>query len=233
MRAKEWNIRRQAVAPAFLVVALLVLALRIVVAIVAEYRSYFPPDFDSAFLIGREGYFFGRYRVAFYVHILVGPPVVLLALVLVLSGVWQRRSVAAGRLHRRLGRVLWPLVVFAFVPSGLLMAPFAFAGLPSAVAFTLLSLATGATAILAIRSVWRGDIVSHRRWAARCFILLMSPLLLRLVGGMLTVLQREEPIWYQLNAWASWLVPVVGIEAARLLVQSRTEDKLSENRTST
>ena len=44
-----------------------VLILRVLAAILANYPDYFPPNFDSLFLQGREATFTGLYRPAFYV----------------------------------------------------------------------------------------------------------------------------------------------------------------------
>ena len=49
------------------------LIVKIVVAVFLSYRDYFPPNFDSGFLLDRNGYFFGRYQWSFYVHITSGP----------------------------------------------------------------------------------------------------------------------------------------------------------------
>ena len=51
------------------------LILRVLAAILANYPDYFPPHFDSLFLQGREATFTGAYRTAFYVHIFSGPVV--------------------------------------------------------------------------------------------------------------------------------------------------------------
>jgi len=45
------------------------LILRVLAAILANYPDYFPPNFDSLFLQGREATFTGAYRPAFYIHI--------------------------------------------------------------------------------------------------------------------------------------------------------------------
>ena len=62
--------------------AFALLILRALVSIVANYSDYFPPDFQSSFLQGREGTFPGTYQWAFYVHIFSGPLVLLNGLVL-------------------------------------------------------------------------------------------------------------------------------------------------------
>src|SRR5580692_11008315 len=76
-----------------------VLILRVLVTILANYPDYFPPNFDSLFLQGREATFTGSYPAAFYVHIFSGPIVLFNGLIL-LSENFRRRH---HRWHRRLG----------------------------------------------------------------------------------------------------------------------------------
>ena len=71
-----------------------VLILRVLATILANYPDYFPPNFDSLFLQGREATFTGAYPAAFYVHIFSGPVVLFNGLIL-LSETIRRR-------HRRL-----------------------------------------------------------------------------------------------------------------------------------
>ncbi|GAB5406154.1 MAG: DUF2306 domain-containing protein [Aureliella sp.] len=195
-----------------LISALLILALKILLGIVAEYHRYLPPDFASAFLIGREPYFFGSYQIAFYLHIAAGPPSILLCVALVLSGAYQGFVPSMARFHRRVGNLLWPIVIFILAPSGAFMAPYAMAGLPSTIAFLCLSFATALAAVLTVFHSRTHRIDEHRIWAGRCAVLLLSPLLLRLVGGLLSLIQFEAPVYYQLNAWLSWLVPLTVYE---------------------
>ena len=58
-----------------LVLALLagLLILKVTVSVLLGYRDYFPPNFESDFLRGRQAYFFGAYQWAFYTHIASGP----------------------------------------------------------------------------------------------------------------------------------------------------------------
>ena len=53
------------------------LILRVFATILSNYPDYFPPNFDSLFLQGHEATFTGKYRAAFYVHILSGPVVLI------------------------------------------------------------------------------------------------------------------------------------------------------------
>lgn len=56
-----------------LVVLAGLLIVKITVAVMLGYSNYFPPNFQSDFLQGRDGYFFGGYQWAFYPHIAFGP----------------------------------------------------------------------------------------------------------------------------------------------------------------
>ena len=62
--------------------------------------------------------------------------------------------------------------------------------------------------IAAIFQARRGNIAAHQRWATRCFILLISPLLLRIMSGAAVVFQLDSHWTYPVNAWLSWLVPL-------------------------
>lgn len=187
-----------------------IVLLKVLVEILYEYRWYFPADFDaSAFLIGRRDTFFGVYRAAFYAHILGGPTVVILGLFLMFSGGRSRFA----RLHRRIGRILMLIVLAIVVPSGLAMAFQATAGPIAGFGFASLSIATAASAAAALHFARKARFRSHQKWATRCFILLCSPLLLRLISGAAIVMQLESDWFYRLNAWLSWLVPLAVCEA--------------------
>lgn len=180
------------------------LCLKVLVAIVWEYRWYFPADFrNAAFLVGREQHFHGLYRVAFYVHIIVGPIAILLAFFLMRSA----RSRGYGLAHRWAGRALLPIVVGLSV-SGLVMAPYAFGGPVAAAGLSMLAIATLCTGWLSAWYAIRRRFVCHRRWSTRCFLLLFSPLLLRVMSGLVSVVAWESPWFYALNAWVSWVLPL-------------------------
>ena len=53
--------------------AAVLLILKVTLSVVVGYRDYLPPDFNSDFLLGREAYFYGAYRWAFYAHLISGP----------------------------------------------------------------------------------------------------------------------------------------------------------------
>jgi uncharacterized membrane protein len=192
----------------FVYAALSLLFLKLLISILYEYRNYFPANFDSAFLTGRQSLFVGSYRVAFYVHLISGPLAVVLGCCMMLSGGRSNYR----QFHRLAGRLLILIVMLAVAPSGLVMALWAHAGPIAAVGFGLLSLGTALTAFTTIAQARARQFRSHQRWATRCFILLCSPLLLRLVSGALMVLQWDSEWTYRLNAWLSWLIPLAVYE---------------------
>lgn len=197
---------------------------KVVASIVLQYGDYFPPNFDSAFLVGREKSFTGIYPPAFYAHIIVGPITVLLAAYLMFSG---KRKTHQKR-HRQLGKLQVLLVLAVLVPSGLIMSVWAFSGPIAGVAFALQSIATGLTAALAARYAMLRKLATHQVWATRCFILLISPLLFRLASGVLIVTESESVEAYQINAWLSWTIPLIAYEVWRMRKQHAKKPRLSE-----
>jgi len=199
-----------------LLILFLIASARVLVLIVAEYGSYFPANFDSAFLTGRRNIFRGLYRTAFYVHIVIGPLVLVLGFFLMFSGLRQRyRST-----HRRLGWIHVVLVAGLLCPSGLVMATQAYTGPIAGWGFATQSIATCATAIATAWFAVRRSIVAHKTWATRCFILLCSPLLLRTMSGMVIVLGIESEWTYRLSAWTSWILPCAVYELWRRLTKN-------------
>ncbi len=198
-----------------------ILIWKVTVSIVWEYRNYVPPNFESDFLFGRESYFWNGYHWAFYVHLLAGPPSLMLGTVLISQSL-RRRSFAW---HRRLGRVQVALVLLMIAPSGLWMACYAATGAVAGVGLGLLALATATCAWCGWRSAVARRLEAHRRWMWRTFLLLCSAVVLRILGGLATVLQWDAAWLYSASIWTSWLVPLLVFEissSSSSLVKKRT-----------
>jgi uncharacterized membrane protein len=190
------------------------LILRVLVAILANYPDYFPPNFDSLFLQGREKTFTGAYLPAFYVHIFSGPVVLLNGLILLSEHVRRRHGV----LHRILGRVQVVLLMFFLLPSSVVMSRNAFAGWPAGLSFFLLSAATAGCAIVGVVNARRRRYDRHRRWMSRCYVLLLSAVALRLISGAADVFGDSSPEGaYIVAAWSSWLIPLAVYEIVERL----------------
>ncbi len=199
-----------------LVLLTVLLIVKVTISVVIGYRNYFPANFESDFLRGREPYYWGAYRWAFYAHLASGPASLILGTLLI--GDWLRR--AAPQWHRRLGRVQGVLVLLLVVPSGLWMAYYAQTGAVAGVGLGSLAIATAVCIALGWRAAVRRQFVVHRRWMTRTFILLCSAVVIRMIGGLATVTHFDATWVYPLSAWASWLVPLLVFDVIRVLKSS-------------
>lgn len=180
------------------------LILRVLVTILANYPDYFPPNFDSLFLQGREATFGGVYRIAFYIHIVTAPIVLVSGLILLSTTILRRYR----GLHRWLGRVHVGVLLLLVLPSSIVMSQHAFGGSLAGLSFLLLSLATAGCAILGVIHAVNRRYQPHRRWMIRCYVLICSAVVLRLVSGTAGLIGVSSPeTAYILAAWCSWLIP--------------------------
>jgi len=193
-----------------------VLIWKVTFSVLMDYRHYFPPNFESDFLLGRESYFWGAYAWAFYAHLLAGPVCLLLGTVLVSSTL--RR--AAPDWHRRLGRAVAACMLVVLVPSGLWMSFYAETGAVAAVGLCLLALSTAACAALGWRAAVARRYAAHRIWMWRAFLLMCSTVAIRLTGGLATVADWDAPWLYPLSTWLGWLIPLVAFELVERLRRS-------------
>lgn len=187
------------------------LIIRVTVAVVLNYRDYLPPNFESDFLQDREHYFWKGYHWAFYTHLASGPVSLILGMILISD----RFRLRFPKWHRYLGRSQAINVLFLVAPSGLLMAYRAMTGPIAAVGFALLAIATAVCMAMGWRTAVQRRFTEHRLWMQRCFVLLCSAVVVRVIGGLLTVIDYG-PTWpYQAAAWGSWLVPLAIYELSQ------------------
>jgi len=187
------------------------LIVRVTVAVVWNYRRYFPPDFDSEFLHGRAVYFFGSYQWAFYPHLVIGPVTLILGLILLSD--WFRRSFP--KWHRILGRVQGICVLLVVAPTGIWMAYRAERGPIAGLGFALLAILTATSVALGWRAAVRRRFVEHRRWMWRCYLMLCSTIVIRLMAGLATAAGLQG-LWIDLFApWMSWILPLAAYELIR------------------
>ena len=190
-----------------------VFMLRVLWGILSNYPSYFPADFTTPFLFDRERYFRGIYCIAFYIHIVSSPIALVVGLFLISD--FSRRCLP--RVHGIVGRVQIAAVCLAVAPSGLVMSFFALGGIISTVAFLLLSVLTSATALLGFRYAILRKFDEHQRWMWRCFVLLSSAIILRILTMVLSPFGWDPVLLYRFNSWMSWLMPWMILEIANWL----------------
>ena len=201
-----------------LVVVVGLLIVKVTVEVMLGYVNYFPPYFGSDFLRGRERYFFGAYQWAFYPHIASGP----LALFLGLLLLSERFRLHFPKWHRNLGRLHVANVLCVLAPSGLWMANYALNGPVASVGFVMQSILTGTCAVLGWRAAMKRQFPIHRRWMWRCFLLLSSAVVIRLLGGLGTVMEVHADWYSPAASWASWVVPLMAFELSSLKVWKRS-----------
>jgi hypothetical protein len=175
-----------------------ILLAKVVLSVLVEYRDYFPPNFDSDFLRGPESYFWGAYQWAFFTHVIAGPAALVLGAILISERFRQR----VPAWHRRLGRVQGTCVLLLVVPSGLWMAGYAETGAVAAAGLGSLAIATAACMSLGWKAAVARRFVDHRRWMSRAFLLLCWAVVIRMIGGLATVLELDAPWMYPLSTWA-------------------------------
>jgi hypothetical protein len=187
-------------------------------AVVSGYVSYFPPNFASDFLRGRERYFFGVYQWAFYTHILSGPVSLILGLILIA----ERSQAYFPRWHRDLGRVQAVCVLLLVAPSGLWMAFHAATGPIAAAGLAALAIATAACISLGVNAAVTSRFAEHRRWMWRSYLLLCSAVVLRLIGGLAIVTGATAPWVDPLMNWISWLAPLAAFEVTERMRRGKS-----------
>jgi hypothetical protein len=185
-----------------------VLIIKVTASVVSNYSDYFPPNFTSDFLHGREDHFFGPYQGAFYTHILSGPVALMLGLILI----GERSRARFPRFHRYLGRVQAACVLLLVTPSGLAMAYHAAAGPIAALGLAALAIATAVCVSFGAHAAVRRRFADHRRWMWRCYLLLCAAVVIRLLGGLATVTGVVAPWVDPLATWLSWLGPLAAFE---------------------
>lgn len=192
----------------FTIIAATLLILKTILSVALNLPDYFSPNFNHDFLRGRETHFFGSYQYAFYTHILSGPTSLFLGLLL-LNDNLRRRSATT---HRYLGRLQITCILSLVVPSGLWMAQYAQAGISASVAFSALSLATGLTALMGWRCAVSRSFAMHQRWMTRCFTLLCSAVVIRVLGGFASIAGITWSHFDVVSAWLCWIVPLAILE---------------------
>lgn len=178
-------------------------------AIVSSYTFYVPPNFEEGFLVGRKSYFFATpYAIGFYAHI-IGAPIALI------SGTFQlNRHILQRlpRLHRILGRITIFSTMLLASPGGLIMAFGTNSGRNATLCFVLMSLLTFWFACMTWRTAVARNFKSHRRWASRCYVMLSSAIVLRVIDLFLRGQGVPGPSSYGISIWLSWLPGMLVLE---------------------
>jgi drug/metabolite transporter (DMT)-like permease len=102
------------------------------------------------------------------------------------------------------------------------MARHAFGGRLSGLSFLLLSAATAFCAVAGVFHAVRRRYQRHRRWMLRCYVLICSAVVLRLISGAAGLIGVPSPeAAYIVAAWSSWLLPLAALELIERLPARR------------
>ena len=189
----------------------ILLILKVTFTVLLTYRDYLPPNFNADFLLGRESYFYGAYSWAFYSHLVSGPASLSFGTILI-SESFRRRF---PKWHRRLGRLQVACILLFVVPSGLWMARYAMSGAIAGTGLAFLAISTAFCCAAGWHFAVARQFDRHQLWMWRTYLLLCSAVVIRLFGGLATVLQFDPPWVYPLSVWASWLLPLIVFETRR------------------
>lgn len=119
--------------------------------------------------------------------------------------------------HRWLGRIAGVLVLFALVPSGVVLAFDAKGGAPVTLGFLLSAAIVGSGMVLGVRAAWQRNFASHRRAMRHVLAQMSVAVTSRLLIVGLDALGTDPDFSYVLALWA----PVVLSAAAAELVSRR------------
>jgi len=179
------------------------------VLIASTYTLYLPPNFAEGFLAGRASYFFSTpYGIGFYAHIL-GAPLALICGTLQLNQSLLRRF---PRVHRILGRIMILSTLMLASPGGFIMAFGTNAGPSAVLCFLLMSLLTAWFAAMSWRMAVQRRFAAHRVWAWRCYLMLVSAVVLRVIDPVLREMGVPDLVSYRLSLWLSWVPSLVIFE---------------------
>ena len=150
-----------------------------------------------------------------WTHLAGGGVTILLGPVQFLSR-WPR---AWPRLHRWTGRVYLVAMLVACVGAcGLIAtspAPFEIRS-----AFAATALAWLASAFVAMVAIRRGNVVRHRRWMTRNYLVTLSPITFRvLLPAAIAFGLAPSPSLIAVLLWLSWLLPLLVAEAVFRIVR--------------
>lgn len=99
------------------------------------------------------------------------------------------------------------------------MARYAATGGVAAAGLGSLAIVTAACVALGWRAAVQRRFADHRRWMLRTFILLCSAVVIRIIGGLASVLEFDAAWVYSASCWMSWLLPLLVFESWQVVGQ--------------
>jgi uncharacterized membrane protein len=151
---------------------------------------------------------FSERRIALSLHALGGA-------IALLAGPLQfvpRFRESSWNRHRALGWIYCGAIVLGWCAS-LWIAPHSQTGWIASAGFLALGAAWIVTTGLAVRFIWRGDAIKHRRWMIRSFALTAAAITLRMYLPLVFVFHWPFSLAYPAIAWLCWIPNALAAEA--------------------
>jgi uncharacterized membrane protein len=171
---------------------------------------YIPIQYDVAFLqIKQEYIHIQHWLFAFFVHVFT-------SIFTLIAGFTQFSSMFLRkypRLHRFIGKIYVIDILFITGPAGLVMSFYANGGIPSRIAFLMLSLLWMSCTAMAWITIRKRKIQQHKEFMMRSYALTFSAITLRAWKYALVFLFQPAPMdVYRLVAWLGWVPNLLLVE---------------------
>lgn len=163
---------------------------------------YIPIQNDVAFLQLKQSYIhITEWRIAFFVHVFSS----MLALLAGFTQFSKWLLKHKPKWHRAIGYSYVVNILMVAGPAGLLMSFYANGGIPSRIAFVLLSVLWICFTAIALYKAIKKDFTAHRIFMIRSYALTLSAITLRVWKVLLANYTDVPPMdRYRIIAWLGW-----------------------------
>ena len=185
--------------------------------------EYLPLKTDIAFLQLKQAYIhIDIWLVAFFIHVFSSLFVLFAGFTQFSSALLKYKPL----LHRRLGYAYVLNVLFITGPAGLIMSFYANGGIPSRIAFVVLSVLWMGFTAAAVYYAFKKKFLVHRMFMIRSYALTLSALTLRAWKVVLADFTDIRPMdRYRLIAWLGWGLNLIIAEVIIYQIYKRKKNK--------
>ena len=185
--------------------------------------EYLPLKTDIAFLQLKQAYIhIDIWLVAFFIHVFSSLFVLFAGFTQFSSALLKYKPL----LHRRLGYAYVLNVLFITGPAGLIMSFYANGGIPSRIAFVLLSVLWMGFTAAAVYYAFKKKFLVHQMFMIRSYALTLSALTLRAWKVLLADFTDIRPMdRYRLIAWLGWGLNLIIAEVIIYQIYKRKKNK--------
>jgi uncharacterized membrane protein len=159
------------------------------------------------------------WRTAFFIHVFS-------SIFLLVAGFTQFYDPLRqfSTVHRMVGKIYIAIIVFISSPAGFVMALYANGGIPSKIAFSILSILWIFYTAKAWIEIRKRNFIGHGNFMLRSYALTLSALTLRAWKYIIVLIFHPHPMdGYMIVAWLGWIPNLL---IAEWLIRKRTAAKI-------